>query len=316
VRTADRDFRVIAIIAAYNEGDIIGPVIGHLVENDVDVYLMDNDSTDDTVEQARHWLGRGLIEIESFPTYADPVSGIPGFDWFATLKRKEELARVLEADWFIHHDADEIRESPWPGMTLRTAIAWVDNLGYNCIDFRVLNFPPVDDGFVRGDDPRTHFTLYEEAAEHDRRQLNCWKGASGPLSLGDWGGHEVTFEGRREFPIRFLLRHYPIRSQEHGLRKVFAERKTRFLGRERELGWHHQYDGFDESSQAFLADPGRLKPFDLDRARLDLMLRDEVPRTSATPTEPELSEVNREHEVAGFPDTATPGTASVVADEQ
>jgi hypothetical protein len=278
VSGADRDFRVIAIISAYNEGDIIAPVIGHLVENDIDVYLIDNHSTDDTVSQASRWLGRGVIKIEVFPSYANPASDVPGFDWTAILQRKEELAASLDADWFVHHDADEIRDSPWPGMTLKTAIAWVDSLDYNCIDFHVLNFPPVDDGFRREDDPRTYFALCEEAAEYDHRQLNCWKAGSGPVSLSHSGGHEAAFRGRREFPIRFLVRHYPIRGQEHGARKVFAERKNRFLERECELGWHQQYAHFEDPSQSFLADPARLRPFDLGRARLEVMLGNEVRR--------------------------------------
>src|SRR5262245_41210084 len=109
-------FRVIAIITAFNEADIISPVLGHLVENGIEVYLIDNHSTDDTVAQARPWLGRGLLDIESFPPSCTvETSAYEVFDWTAILHRKEELAQTLCADWFIHHDADEIRESPWPG---------------------------------------------------------------------------------------------------------------------------------------------------------------------------------------------------------
>ena len=39
-------FRIVAIISAFNEGDIISQVIRHLVENGVNVYLIDNRSTD------------------------------------------------------------------------------------------------------------------------------------------------------------------------------------------------------------------------------------------------------------------------------
>ncbi len=119
-------FRVTAIIAAFNEGDIISRVIGHLVENGVDVYLIDNHSTDDTVEQASGWVGHGLLDIELFPPNR-PVRSEAStfFDWTAILQRKEILARELRANWFINHDADEIRESPFPGLDLREAIRWV-----------------------------------------------------------------------------------------------------------------------------------------------------------------------------------------------
>src|SRR5262245_11262649 len=117
-------FRVVAIIAAYNEEDIVSPVIEHLIDNGVDVYLIDNGSVDGTVEAASQWLGRGLLDIETFPASGpDPQAGSV-FRWGDILHRKEELSRKLKAEWFIHHDADEIRESPWPSVTLREAIRW------------------------------------------------------------------------------------------------------------------------------------------------------------------------------------------------
>jgi glycosyl transferase family 2 len=270
-----RSFRTIALLAAYNEADVISSVIGHLVENGVDVYLIDNRSTDDTTTQARPWLGRGLLEIEEFPGTAAEGGEHP-FDWTAILRRKEELAATLDADWFLHHDADEFRETPWPGIRLGDGIRWVDRLGYNCIDFRVFNFPPVDDTFAGGD-PRAHFRYWSEAPEFDRSQLKCWKNDGGPVSLMPSGGHEVGIPNRRVFPIPFLLRHYPIRGQAHGRRKVFSDRRGRFVDRERARQWHIQYDGIDESHD-FLADPATLRPFDEDQVRLELMLDNAVTR--------------------------------------
>src|SRR5262245_60942638 len=99
----NKPFRVVAIIAAFNEGDVISSVIGHLVENAIDVYLIDNHSTDDTVEEASRWLRRGLLKIESFPQNSISVGAAANsFDWSAILRHKEELAQQLCADWFIH----------------------------------------------------------------------------------------------------------------------------------------------------------------------------------------------------------------------
>ncbi|MEP6995858.1 MAG: glycosyltransferase family 2 protein, partial [Acidobacteriota bacterium] len=271
------DFRVVALIAAYNEGDVISSVIGHLVDNKVDVYLIDNRSTDNTVSEASRWLDRGLLAIEEFPRRTSEKEEPHPFDWTALLRRKEELARELPANWFLHHDADEFREPPWPDMSLRDAIRWVDRLGYNCIDFRVFNFPPTDDDFRAGQDPRSHFRYWEDAGEFDRSQLKCWKKGSGPVSLIPSGGHEVGLPDRRVFPIQFLLRHYPIRSQGHGRQKVFSDRRGRFLERERARQWHIQYDAFEEG-HTFLADPATLRPFDEDQVRLELMLDNAVTR--------------------------------------
>ena len=59
-----------------------------------------------------------------------------------------DLAATLEANWFLHHDADEFRESPWPDLDLLGALERVDALGYSAIDFRVLNFRPTHDDFT------------------------------------------------------------------------------------------------------------------------------------------------------------------------
>jgi len=268
-------FRVVALLAAYNEGDIISSVIGHLIENGVDVYLLDNRSTDDTVSEARKWLGKGLLDIEEFPAELPEGEAHP-FDWTAILRRKEELAETLDADWFLHHDADEFREAPWPGMKLADAIRWVDRLGYNCIDFRVFNFPPIDDQFSGGD-PRERFRYWEQAADFDRSQMKCWKNPGGPVALVPSGGHEVGLPNRHVFPVPFLLRHYPIRGQTHGRRKVFSERRGRFIERERERQWHIQYDAIKEDHD-FLADPAKLRRFDEDQVRLELMLDNAVTR--------------------------------------
>lgn len=273
-------FRVVAIISSFNEEDIISSTIAHLVDQGVDVYLIDNRSTDDTVARARPWLNKGLISIEVFPQEAPPAGAPHIFSLGAILARKEKLANELSADWFINHDADEFREAPWPGMTLREAIRWVDRLGYNCIDFRVLNFPPLGDGLQPGVDPLSHFTHWEEPFVQDSLQRRCWKAQRIPASLVSSGGHEARFPDRRVFPIRFLMRHYPIRSQKHGERKIFAERKNRFDEGERAKGWHVQYDSISDERHSFLGDPAKLRRYDPDHIRLDLMLDNDFARAA------------------------------------
>jgi glycosyltransferase involved in cell wall biosynthesis len=260
--------RVLAIIAAFNEEDVIGETIRHLTEQGVEVYLIDNHSTDETVQAAAELLGRGLVGIESFPRQRGAEETI---DWGAILRRKLEVAAEQEADWYIHHDADEIRESPWPHLSLAEGISVVDRLGFNCIDFRVLNFRPLDESFRRGMDPARHFTHYEDAEEFDAIQLKCWKASPDAVDLARSGGHEARFDGRRVFPVQFVLRHYPIRSSGHGQRKVFVERKGRFLDAERAIGWHVQYDAFTEGTP-FVWDPSGLTRYEPDRVRLELLL--------------------------------------------
>jgi hypothetical protein len=293
----DDAFRVVALIAAYNEADIIEPVLDHLAANGVWSYLIDNGSTDETIARARRWLGRGLLGIERL---ADPDGGRTS--WRALLARKRELARELGADWYVHHDADEVREGPWPGMTLREAIRWVDRAGFSAIDFRVLNFAPVDDAFRDGMDPRSHFQRWEEPGEYDLMQRKCWKAGGADLDLAE-GGHDVRFAGRRIFPLRFPLRHYPIRSQAHGLRKVFEERRDRFTEEERAFGWHLQYDHIEGPDHLFLRNPAALRPFDLDEIRLETLLHDAAAAAAAREAPPAAP---RAESARGFLDQVSP----------
>lgn len=262
---------MIAIIAAFNEADIIGQVVGDLIGQGVEVYLLDHGSTDGTAAAVEPYLGRGLRGIERLDREGEGASAPERFSLEAIMRRKEALAAELPASWFINHDADEFRESPWPGLTLAAAIRAVDVLDYNAIDFELLNFWPTHDRFKPGDDPREAFVFYEGGRAWDKVQIRCWKKTAAAVELASSGGHEARFPGRRVFPVRFILRHYPIRSQAHGERKIFRERRSRFAEGERARGWHVQYEGMREG-ESLLRDPAGLVRYDPDAVRLGLAL--------------------------------------------
>ncbi len=265
------DFRVVAILAAYNEADIIAQVVADLIDQGVRVYLIDDGSTDGTVTAVEPFVGRGLLAIESSARRDAGASADP-FNWTRILQRKSAIAREVDADWCIHHDADEFRESPWRGITVRDAVQPVEPGGFNAIDFASLDFWPVHDRFQPGDDVRQAFTHYAERAPYDRVQVRAWKNTVVDVDLASTGGHDAQFPGRRVFPLRFIARHYPIRSQAHGARKVFQERVGRFRADERARGWHVQYDEMAEGAP-FIRDRSTLIEYDPDAVRLALTLR-------------------------------------------
>ena len=143
---------VVAIVAAYNEADIIDQVVRDLITQGVQVYLLDDGSTDGTVEAVEHYVGSGVVGIERLE-HGEGDAGAR-FYWERILFRKAQIAQHIDATWFIHHDADEFRESPWFGVPLREAIAQVDRLGFNAIDAASFDFWPVDDSFGPGVDVR------------------------------------------------------------------------------------------------------------------------------------------------------------------
>ena len=257
-------FSVVALLAAYNEADIIEQVIRDLIDQRIDIYFIDDASTDGTAAIAERFVGRGVIGI-------DRRNSPHAFEWQQILERKAELARELDADWFIHHDADEFRESPWADLSLQDAIRRVDALGYNAIDFESFDFRPTHDQFRQGDDVRAAFPFCARRAPYDSVQIRCWK-KTGAIDLASSGGHDAQFADRRVFPLRFILRHYPIRGQAHGERKIFGERRGRFLEEERARGWHVQYDDVPDDA-SFVRDPATLTRWDADAIRFELLLR-------------------------------------------
>ena len=251
------EFRVVAIISAYNEEDIIVPCLQYLIKQGLEVYLIDNWSTDSTVELASELLGRGLLAIEKFPQGGPPEHYV----WKDILSRIEKLSEEIEADWFVFQDVDEIRASPWPGLSLRDAILKVDGEGFDCIDHTVATFYPIDNDFAAGADFEGYFKYFEFSDRPGQLvEINAWKNLGQRVSLTQSGGHQIRFNGRRPYPFRFLLKHYPVRSQAHGEKKIFRERKPRWDPRERRIGWHTHYDHIDES-HSFLRRPGELKLF-------------------------------------------------------
>ncbi len=253
-RPAPASFRVAAIVPVFNESDVIRGTLEYLIGDGIGVYVIDNWSTDATLEIVRQFEGRGLLGFERFPSEPPSLYDLRGI-----LGRVEDVAAQLDADWLVLHDADERRRSPWPVVGLRDALYHVDRSGFNCVDHVTLNFWPIDNGYDATLDLESYFSHFEWSDHpghfHQRR---AWKNPGQRVSLAATAGHDVRFAGRRVYPYKFLLKHYPLRSQAHAERKVLHERGERWNPTERSLGWHQQYD----QVRRFVREPSELFLFD------------------------------------------------------
>ena len=219
-----------AILAVYNEERIIRRVIRWLADQGVESYVIDNESIDGTRRAVESLVGCGVVGVESLPR-----DGV--FRLEEQLHRKEQLHRELGADWYIHHDSDEIREAPAGFRSLAAGIQAVDEAGYNAIDFHEFAFMPIDpdddfehDGFV---EEMTHY-CYMGRTTGAKYRINAWKNFGQEVDLASTAGHQVKFQDRRVFPTKFILRHYLALSREHILRK-YCNRT--FSAAELSRGW-------------------------------------------------------------------------------
>jgi len=209
--------QVVALLATHNEERFVGGCIEHLFAHGIETYVIDNESSDATVAIAERYRGRGLAGVESVPRQGE-------YRWLELLTRKAELAATLDADWFMHVDADEIRLPPRPGRKLAEALGEVDRTGYNAVDFLEFTFVPTREepdhdhpGFLQT--MRAYYPFLPRSPD----RMNAWKRQDDPVDLVSSGGHVVRFPGLRAYPERFVMRHYLFLSVDHAIRK-YVER--------------------------------------------------------------------------------------------
>ncbi len=223
--TAPDDFRVLAIMHTYNEADIIEAALKRLIENGIDVWVVDNWSEDNTRDIVHGLVGKGVVKLETFP----PDGSTGRRQLKEQMGRSEEIVASTHYNWYIHYDADEYHQSPWLGYRLKDALYHVDQCGYNAINHCILNFHPVEYAPLLPQLDHTIQMDYFAFGEHPAygSLIRAWKNSGQKIDWQRLNGHEVFFEGRCVFPYKFLMRHYPVRSQAHGERKVLKERLPR-----------------------------------------------------------------------------------------
>ena len=240
---SSEQFRVAAIINLFNEADIIEEVVRHLSSQGIEVHLFDNWSTDGSFELCQKLLLEGLVNnLQRFP---DSPSN--EYIWAQQLKNTANYAATVDADWIMHYDADEIRCSPWPEFTLKQAIAYVNRLGYTAIDFTVIDFRYIESNKEPHcfEDSLRHFEFPTHSSYF--LQVKAWKKNEQLINLHDTGGHAALFSERVVYPLKFLNKHYSLRSQTQADKKIYQDRLPR-VTKERLLGWHVHLDRFREAT--------------------------------------------------------------------
>ena len=238
--------RVVVLLTFRNEARVLARTLAHLATQAVDVCLIDHGSQDGSRAIAESFRSRGVFRIVDQPY--DGQFNLP-----EQMRFKERLLASIDADWFLHNDADEIRQAPKRFANLREGIAHWDRQGYNAIEFDEFIFLPTNDeerferrDFVAG---MRHYYYFKPQPLH---RLNAWKNTGAYVDLHTHFGHRAEFEGRRVAPEPFIMRHYIVLSRAHALAKYCA--RVHSETEIRTFGWKDERVGFRPEKLKF---PGK-----------------------------------------------------------
>lgn len=249
-----KKLRIVALLTVRNEECYLATCLEHLYAQGIETCLIDNGSSDRTLEIAEKFRDRGVFRIEHLAFN----------DCFALeniLLFSEKLAQEIDADWFIHYDVDEIHQAPKPYKTLLEGITAADRQGYNVINFNEFVFLPTSDqeSFTEKDYVKL-MRYYYFFEPQPLRLLRAWKKTPN-IDLHTSGGHQIEFSGKKVFPISFILRHYITLSRNHAIAKY----GNRVFGQsELERGWHYPRNIFSPNQLNFPAKEQLKKLNDLE----------------------------------------------------
>ncbi len=226
----------ILIMTTYNDHDIIESIIRENDKLGVEQIIIDNWSTDGTwsiLEKLKDEL-HSVLNIIRYPFNGPTMQ----YCWKEMLDLKTDLSMSYKGRWIIHQDSDEVTLSPLYNFNLSETLKAIQDLGYNCISLRMLDFVPIDDTFTIGN-PLTHFEYYKISdIPSYSLQNKIWLQGDDRVDLSCMGGHDVKFGNKMVFPIRLPRLHYSVRSVAHANSKYSPKRLERSESEREKLGWH------------------------------------------------------------------------------
>jgi len=238
--------KITAILAIRNEEAYLANCLRHLVKNNIDFFIIDNESKDSSPEiYQRSEFSQNLVDVQIYP-YRN------SYPWVGLLQKKMEVAKSLHTDWIIHLDADEIMHSYNEGESLSEAIYRLDSYGWNVINFEEFVFLPIEENYltdIKEYQPIKHYYFF---APTSPRCMRAWR-KSNDLSMVDSGGHILKGENICLSPEHLVQRHYIVRNQEHAFTK-YSSRV--FAPEEIARGWHRARA--NQPEYTFLFPPSRL----------------------------------------------------------
>ena len=226
--------KILAIICVRNEAQYLEVLVPYLAAEGVEIALIDNDSSDGTLDLFSSQKYPNIIEVTRLPFY-----GV--FDLSGQLEAKDTVAARSAANWLIHQDADEILHSPsgWGG--LRQSIEVADSAGFNVLNFNELVMLPAD---PEVDDIMQNNSNCYFFEPRPLRLMRAWKREANLTSRAS-GGHILSGQDIHVSPQLMIMKHFIVRSQVHALQKYL---RRSFSATDLRKGWHSKRLSFTENN--------------------------------------------------------------------
>lgn len=256
--------RVCGILFCYNEEQVLDETIRFYLRQGIDLVMVDNCSTDSSpaiaagyIERAGEHPGR-LLEVVSVAT--------DGYEWGRILKTACDYmhTRLSGYRWIALIDADAYYYSPVRGMGLTEFIEAAGRSGCNIIGGELFEFYPTEK-----DDPAVASHLerirYCRVDPWDQRVVQQKIFRYHPsIDFYSNLGHTCLRDEPRLCEVKFLYHHYPWVNYEHGLKKIFNERKPRYVERQENPALHIHYMDLLPIEKDLVRDPAELTLYDHD----------------------------------------------------
>ncbi|MBJ45081.1 MAG: hypothetical protein CMJ80_17705 [Planctomycetaceae bacterium] len=228
------------LLFCFNEEEIIGETIAYYLSQGIDLVVFDNESTDDSLRIIDSFRNDGSA-------YAGQIRDVcsistEGYEWrkilqFACAYMHKELS---DYDWILLIDADGFYQSPVRGLTLLEFLNEASRHGFNMFDGALYAFYPTLQDHTSIENHRERLRYCQPFPNRPPVQQRIFRYQPDIDFYSDCA-HRLYGSKLRECPLKFIYEHYVWLSFEHGVKKVFTNRRARYVdlpGGERYFSHH------------------------------------------------------------------------------
>jgi len=255
---------ICGILFCFNEEQIIADTLYFYLSQGIDLVVFDNNSTDSTPDIIQSFCASPARYPGKIRETLTLVT--EGYEWSRILRTACEYmhAHLSHYEWIIVVDADAFYRSPVKGLSLLEFIDAAKNAGYNVLSGELYEFYPTEKDDPSIASPVERMRYYRRVEEGLHIVLKYQKIFRYHTSLDFYtmGGHIVKRDKPRVLnSVRFIYKHYPWVSFEHGLKKIFRDRKPRYVERKEHPTWHWHWMGMLPIKKDLIKDADSLRAY-------------------------------------------------------